>query len=116
MPIYEYECDGCHSVFEVRQKVSDPAPTQHSCGSSEVRRILSATSFVLKGTGWYATDYGNRKNEGGKTPSEAQKPAGSAEPKSDGKAASQGQESSSDASKKAVDPTPAHKAAKPQSS
>ncbi len=61
MPIYEYECDGCHTVFEVRQKVSDPAPTEHSCGSKEVRRILSATSFVLKGTGWYATDYGNRK-------------------------------------------------------
>lgn len=62
MPIYEYECDGCHSVFEVRQKVSDPAPEQHSCGSTQVRRILSATSFVLKGTGWYATDYGNRKD------------------------------------------------------
>jgi len=61
MPIYEYECDGCHSVFEVRQKVSDPAPTEHSCGSKQVRRILSATSFVLKGTGWYATDYGNRQ-------------------------------------------------------
>lgn len=62
MPIYEYECDGCHTVFEVRQKVSDPAPTAHSCGSDQVRRILSATSFVLKGTGWYATDYGNRSN------------------------------------------------------
>lgn len=61
MPIYEYECDGCQSVFEVRQKVSDPAPQAHSCGSTQVRRILSATSFVLKGTGWYATDYGNRK-------------------------------------------------------
>jgi putative FmdB family regulatory protein len=63
MPIYEYECDGCHSVFEVRQKVSDPAPTEHSCGSTQVRRILSATSFVLKGTGWYATDYGNRSQK-----------------------------------------------------
>lgn len=63
MPIYEYECDGCHSVFEVRQKVSDPAPSEHSCGSKSVRRILSATSFVLKGTGWYATDYGNRSQK-----------------------------------------------------
>lgn len=69
MPIYEYECDGCHSVFEVRQKVSDPAPTAHSCGSTEVRRILSATSFVLKGTGWYATDYGNRKDASADTSS-----------------------------------------------
>ena len=73
MPIYEYECDGCHSVFEVRQKVSDPAPTEHSCGSKQVRRILSATSFVLKGTGWYATDYGNR--QGGEAPAKtADKP------------------------------------------
>lgn len=78
MPIYEYECDGCHSVFEVRQKVSDPAPEQHSCGSTEVRRILSATSFVLKGTGWYATDYGNRKDA-------PQDKAGAAAPKADAK-------------------------------
>jgi putative FmdB family regulatory protein len=61
MPIYEYECDACHEVFEVRQKLSDPPPTSHSCGSTQVHRILSATSFVLKGTGWYATDYGNRR-------------------------------------------------------
>ena len=66
MPIYEYECDGCHQVFEVRQKVSDAPPASHSCGSSEVRRILSATSFVLKGTGWYATDYGARKGDAAK--------------------------------------------------
>lgn len=78
MPIYEYECDGCHSVFEVRQKVSDPAPTEHSCGSKQIRRILSATSFVLKGTGWYATDYGNR--QGGEA---APKAAAKADAKAD---------------------------------
>lgn len=63
MPIYEYQCDGCQEVFEVFQKVSDPAPTQHTCGSTQVHRVLSNTSFVLKGTGWYITDYG-RKDKG----------------------------------------------------
>jgi putative FmdB family regulatory protein len=60
MPIYEYQCDGCNAVFEVFQKVSDPAPTTHACGSEKVHRILSNTSFVLKGTGWYATDYADK--------------------------------------------------------
>lgn len=64
MPIYEYKCDGCEEVFEVFQKVSDPPPAQHSCGSTQVHRVLSNTSFVLKGTGWYITDYG-RKDSGG---------------------------------------------------
>ncbi len=63
MPIYEYQCDGCKEVFEVFQKLSDPAPTQHTCGSTQVHRVLSNTSFVLKGTGWYITDYG-RKDHG----------------------------------------------------
>lgn len=64
MPIYEYQCDGCNAVFEVFQKVSDPAPASHACGSTQVHRILSNTSFVLKGTGWYATDYGDKSKKG----------------------------------------------------
>lgn len=67
MPIYEYECDGCNEVFEVRQKMSDPPPARHACGSQQVHRVLSATTFVLKGTGWYKTDYADkpRPKEGG---------------------------------------------------
>ena len=72
MPIYEYKCEGCSAVFEVFQKMSDPPPASHDCGSMKVTRLLSNTSFVLKGTGWYATDYANKapgpaagdKNEG----------------------------------------------------
>lgn len=70
MPIYEYQCDGCGEVFEVFQKVNDAAPTQHSCGSEAVHRVLSNTSFVLKGTGWYATDYA-QKSTGGDTGSKS---------------------------------------------
>ena len=65
MPIYEYQCDGCSEVFEVYQKHSDPPPAQHSCGSTQMHRVLSNTSFVLKGTGWYATDYGNKSTGDG---------------------------------------------------
>ncbi|MEE8408432.1 MAG: zinc ribbon domain-containing protein, partial [Myxococcota bacterium] len=61
MPIYEYECEKCGEVFEVFQKVSDPPPKSHSCGSRKVRRLISRTSFVLKGTGWYVTDYARKE-------------------------------------------------------
>ena len=65
MPTYEYECDRCHSVFEIRQRISEPALTTHDgCGGS-VRRLLSPAPFILKGEGWYVTDY----------PSEARKKA-----------------------------------------
>lgn len=63
MPIYEYECDKCGEIFEVFQKLSDPPPKKHSCGSRKVHRVMSRTSFVLKGTGWYITDYA-RKEKG----------------------------------------------------
>jgi putative FmdB family regulatory protein len=57
MPTYEYECGKCRRVFEIRQRISEP-PLQicKACGG-EVRRLLSATPFILKGGGWYVTDY-----------------------------------------------------------
>jgi putative FmdB family regulatory protein len=57
MPTYEYKCDKCGRVFEVRQRISDaPLQTCEACGG-EVRRLLSSTPFILKGGGWYVTDY-----------------------------------------------------------
>lgn len=57
--IYEYKCESCGNIQEQWQKMSDPAPEEcnvcHSLGKLE--RIISATSFALKGTGWYTTDY-----------------------------------------------------------
>ena len=55
MPTYEYECDACHRVFEIRQRISEPPLTTCDCGGS-VRRLLSAAPFILKGEGWYVTD------------------------------------------------------------
>jgi putative FmdB family regulatory protein len=59
MPIYEYRCDSCGQHLEVLQKMSDaPQTTCKHCGADALQRVMSRTSFVLKGSGWYATDYG----------------------------------------------------------
>ncbi|MDR2338584.1 MAG: zinc ribbon domain-containing protein [Deltaproteobacteria bacterium] len=58
MPIYEYECENCHDVFEINQKVSDPSPHEcPACGKGPLHKIMSRSSFRLKGSGWYSSDY-----------------------------------------------------------
>jgi putative FmdB family regulatory protein len=57
MPTYEYECLKCKRVFELRQRISEPALTVCDVCGGEVRRLLSAAPFILKGGGWYVTDY-----------------------------------------------------------
>ena len=61
MPIYEYRCTGCGRVFEVMQKFSDePVKECRYCGGGEVEKLISRSSFILKGTGWYKTDYAQK--------------------------------------------------------
>jgi len=63
MPLYEYVCGACGHEFEVLQKVNDrPIRKCERCGSLKARRAISHTNFVLKGSGWYVTDYGGRKS------------------------------------------------------
>ena len=69
MPTYEYQCDGCKRVFEIRQRISEPPLTTCDVCGGAVRRLLSPAPFILKGEGWYVTDY----------PSESRKKALSAE-------------------------------------
>ena len=63
MPIYEYECDKCGVTFEAMQGISaKPLKTCNGLGcddkdNGKVRRIVSASGFILKGSGWYASDY-----------------------------------------------------------
>lgn len=58
MPIYEYGCQDCNSVFEVKQKFDDPPITECKyCGSKNVEKLISAASFCLKGEGWGRTGY-----------------------------------------------------------
>jgi len=91
MPLYEYKCDRCESVFEVMQKFSDDPLTVHeNCGGS-LERLLSSPAIQFKGSGWYITDYA-RKNggNGAKSNGDSSKaPAESkaAEPKAESKAA-----------------------------
>lgn len=62
MPVYEYKCSGCGRRHEFIQKFSDkPLSTCPVC-RGEMRKLISSTSFVLKGTGWYVTDYASNKN------------------------------------------------------
>jgi len=57
MPIYEYQCTKCGHEFEVLQKFSDaPLSTCPKC-KGKVKKVISNTSFVLKGSGWYADGY-----------------------------------------------------------
>ena len=73
MPIYEYRCAACGHELEALQKLSDAALTTcPSCHKSELKKLLSAAGFQLKGSGWYVTDF---RNSGGKPPVK-EKPAG----------------------------------------
>ncbi len=63
MPIYEYKCSACGHRFEKLQSFSEgPVRTCPQCGG-EVKKLISRSSFILKGSGWYATDHA-RKNGG----------------------------------------------------
>lgn len=90
MPTYEYKCFACGHQFEAFQKISEaPLDSCPTCTSGEVKRLLSAAPFHLKGAGWYATDYGKNGNGHGKSAAN-QKQEGDSEAK---KADSGGSES-----------------------
>jgi putative FmdB family regulatory protein len=58
MPFYEYQCGACGKTHEAMQKVSDPPLRKcPACGKSQLRKLMSAPIFRLKGSGWYETDF-----------------------------------------------------------
>ena len=61
MPLYEYECSACHRHTEKIQKFSDPEITTCPFCGGELKRVISAPAFSLKGGGWYADGYGSAK-------------------------------------------------------
>ncbi len=63
MPIYEYRCEKC-GTFEMTQRITEKPLSKCPTCKSRVKKLISNTSFQLKGTGWYITDYG-RKDKGG---------------------------------------------------
>jgi putative FmdB family regulatory protein len=93
VPTYEYECPKCPRVFEVRQRITEPALTTCDRCGGPIHRLLSATPFILKGGGWYVTDY----------PSESRKEASKAESSSSESAST----ASTGAAEKSSTPAPA---------
>lgn len=81
MPIYEYQCKKC-GQFEVMQKITEPRLTRCPACQRKVTKLMSNTSFQLKGSGWYMTDYA-RKDGKGKEASTESKPEGKTESKAE---------------------------------
>lgn len=61
MPIYEYKCKKCGREYDVFQNITDPAITSCKFCKGRVTKLISLSSFHLKGSGWYVTDYGGKK-------------------------------------------------------
>jgi len=78
MPVYEYECGSCGGRFEAVRKFSDPDLSECAlCKAADIRKVLSTPAFVLKGNGWYVTDYPTADR---KKANEAEKPASDPKP------------------------------------
>lgn len=93
MPIYEYQCESCSAALEVLQKASDPAPSScEKCGKGPMVKQMSLSSFALKGTGWYVTDFrggnGNPNGASSKSSTETAKTETAGEAKTEVKSES----------------------------
>ena len=82
MPIYEYECEKCGAHLEVLQRIGDKALSRCSGCRGRLRKVVSRSSFQLKGGGWYLTDYARKgasesssKSESKPEPKPESKPA-----------------------------------------
>jgi putative FmdB family regulatory protein len=97
VPIYEYQCDACGHNLEILQKISDDLLTVcPECNEERLRKLVTAAAFHLKGTGWYVTDFKDKKTQKGtdktgdksggdnKSAGDASKSEGSKESKSSG--------------------------------
>lgn len=94
MPIYEYQCEKC-GTFETTQRITEKPLNKCPTCKSRVKKLISNTSFQLKGTGWYITDYGRKdksaaKSDNGvaKSSSETKKETKTETPKSGEKSSS----------------------------
>ncbi len=67
MPVYEYECPACEKVYEVHQGMNDVPLTSCSVCGGEVKKIMSMSSFHLKGGGWYSDGYASSSSSQGES-------------------------------------------------
>lgn len=64
MPIYEYGCTKCEHKLEAIQKMNDePLVKCPACGEDSLKKLISASAFHLKGSGWYKTDFAGKKSD-----------------------------------------------------
>jgi putative FmdB family regulatory protein len=97
MPIYEYDCQKC-GTFETTQRITDEPLSKCPTCKGKVKKLISNTSFQLKGTGWYITDYARKGKDAPKTENGAS--SSSSESKSDTKESkSEGKESKTESKK-----------------
>jgi putative FmdB family regulatory protein len=100
MPIYEYTCQKCGAHLEVMQKISDKPLARHARCGGKLAKEWSQTSFQLKGSGWYVTDYAGKKSEakeGKESKAESSTKAEGSDAKSDAKKETKVESTSSDA-------------------
>jgi putative FmdB family regulatory protein len=84
MPIYEYQCQKC-GTFETTQKITDKPLAKCPTCKGKVRKLISNTSFQLKGTGWYITDYARKGKSDDSKSDSSSKPSSATETKSESK-------------------------------
>ena len=114
MPIYEYACEHC-GVFEEMQRITDAPLAKCPKCKRKVRRLISQTSFQLKGSGWYVTDYA-RKGNGGAKKDDASGGASTSESKTEGGKSESTKSDGGKADAKAETKSPAGSSAKSTSS
>lgn len=74
MPIYEYQCTNCHHQLDLMQKIGEPPATKcPNCSKDKLIKLVSAAGFQLKGTGWYATDFKDKKTGTSSSPETKEK-------------------------------------------
>ncbi len=116
MPTYEYECPKCPRVFEVKQRITEPKlEVCERCGGP-IHRLLSATPFILKGGGWYVTDYPSESRKKASKPESTSGDSAPAAPSPAGEKSSTAQPAPSPSEKPKTEKTKSEPAAKPKAS
>jgi len=93
MPIYEYECEKCGNHAEVLQTFSDKPITKCDSCNGKMKKLISQSTFHLKGTGWYVTDYASKSSSANESSRSGEKRGGasdsSSKPKVEAKSATE---------------------------
>ena len=110
MPIYEYHCGKCGD-FEIMQRMSDKPLTQCPTCRRKVTKLISSTTFQLKGSGWYITDYARKGEGGGKAETKSEAKTESAASDSGGSSDAGGDGGGAKSEKKAASKKKSEKAA-----